>query len=189
MVEGICYTEHIEAADATRSKYEGQWAMSGISDNQPQASSASATDSIVTSGRLHDGAIVTFALKGNPTRALVDQWFDLVAVAVASWPAERVYLALHDFSDERVAFTHYARVRVKEFEPLVAHLHGRIALVLTPNLQGQIIRIALRSFRWQKKIRTEAFFTYAEALRFLEAALPGSNIADQGKSANRHIPW
>jgi hypothetical protein len=152
----------------------------------PKPSDVSVSDSIVTSGLLHDGAIVTFALKGNPTRALVDKWFDLVAEAVKGWPTEKLFLALHDFSDDRVAFTHYARVRVKEFEPLVARLHGRIALVLTNNLQGQIIRIALRSFRWQRKLRTEAFFTYEEALHWLEAGLAADK---QPQSAPKHIQW
>src|SRR5258706_7848931 len=83
------------------------------------------TDLDVTSGLLQDGAIVTFTLKATPTRPVVDRWFDLVADAVTNWPTEKAYLALHDFSDERVSFTRYAQARVKEFEPLVARLHGR----------------------------------------------------------------
>jgi hypothetical protein len=162
--------------------------MSELIPSSQQQADMSPSASVVTSGLLHDGAIVTFTLKGNPSRELVDQWFNLVADVVKKWPTEKVYLAMHDFSDERVAFTHYARVRVKEFEPLVARLHGRIALILMPNLQGQIIRIALRSFRWQRRLRTEAFFTYESALLWLEEGLTAKYPGDSHGKV-KHIHW
>ncbi len=121
---------------------------------------------------LHDRQIVIFTLKAVTTRAVVDQWFDCVAGVVKSWPADKVYLAMQNVSDKRVTLTPYARVRIREFDELVKHLHGRIAIVLPNTFTGHLIRIFLTTMRWQKKLPTEGFLSFRDGLAWLEKALP-----------------
>jgi hypothetical protein len=121
---------------------------------------------------LHDRQIVIFSVNAVASRAVVDEWADIVAGVIKSWPADKIYLAMHDLSDKRVTPTPYARARVREFDELVKRLHGRIAIVLPNNFAGHLIRIFLTTMRWQQKLPTEGFLSYETGLEWLEKALP-----------------
>ncbi len=140
--------------------------------------SASDAQANVWVERLRDGQIVVFRVRAATTRAVVDEWFDHVADVVKNWPAEKVYLAMQDVSDRRVALTPYARGRVREFDDLVKHLHGRIAIVLPNTFMGHLIRIFLTTMRWQKKLPTEGFLSFQDALNWLEKGLPVKDAPD-----------
>src|SRR5579859_5485934 len=126
---------------------------------------------LATLSWLRDDRIVVFTVNGPTTRPAVDRWFDLVAGVVKSWPPEKPYLALHDLSNKQVALTPYARSRAMEFDPLVRHLHGRIAIVLPNTFMNQLFRLFLRTLGWQRKLPTEAFTAFDAALRWLESGL------------------
>ncbi len=139
----------------------------------------------VTLNWIRDGRVAVFKINGPSTRSTVDEWFNMVADLVKSWPAEKLYLALQDFSDKRVSLTPYMSSRTKEFEPLAAHLHGRVAIVLPNTLGNQIFRMFMRTLAWQQKLPTEAFVSYDSAMRWLDAALNKENQAKPDASMQK----
>jgi len=139
----------------------------------------------VTLSWLRDGRIAVFKITGPATRSTVDQWFETVSSVVKSWPPDKLYLAMQDLSDKEVSLTPYASKRAREFEPLVKHLRGRVALVLPNTFANQIFRLFLRTLSWQQSMPTEAFVTYDAALRWLDATL---NNQDKPKPTMRY-PW
>ncbi len=138
-------------------------------------SSDTSAEAAVTVEWLHDKQMVIFSVRAEATRAVVDEWFNAVAGVVKSWPPDKVYLAMQNVGDRRVGLTPYARSRVREFDDLVKHLHGRIAIVLPNTFAGHMIRLFLTTMRWQQKLPTEGFVSYKEGLAWLEKALPQKN--------------
>jgi hypothetical protein len=134
---------------------------------------------------LHGGKIVVFTVNAMTTRTVVDEWFDLVAGVVRSWPPDKPYLAMQNVSDKRVNLTPYARSRVREFDNLLTHLQGRIAIVLPNTFTGHLIRLFLTTMRWQKKLPTEGFLSYQDGLNWLEKGLPTSEAAQPSATATK----
>jgi hypothetical protein len=119
---------------------------------------------------LYDNRIAVFTLS-EPTRIAIDQGAQYVTDVVDHWPADRIYLAMHDVSSNRVALTPYARAKVPQLYRHARHLKGRLAVVLPKTFASQAIQIFLRTQRRQSLI-TELFFSRQEAETWLKQLLP-----------------
>lgn len=122
---------------------------------------------------LAEGKIAVFTVP-DATRAVVDIYMDATTALVHEWSLEQPFLMLCDASNGTAPFSMAMRERVErlvrsdEFQAL----EGRFALVMQRNFLLQIIRMFMITLRPKVKgPEPRIFFTYADALHWLEEAL------------------
>jgi hypothetical protein len=105
------------------------------------------------------------------TVATVDTWVDYMKSVLRDWPAGQMYCALTDLSAPNVRMTPYARTRAAESTTMRNELTTFAAVVLAPNVFGQVLRPFINSFPHPNSATIKIFFSRAEALTWLEKML------------------
>ncbi len=88
----------------------------------------------------NDGSLIVYKVSAM-SREILEAWAEIVARVQASWPKDRVYLALYDLSVERVALPYLTLAGEHFFglgQPVPAGVYGRIALVFSLNASGHL---------------------------------------------------
>ncbi len=125
----------------------------------------------VTREWLFDRQIVVYTL-ANPRRDTVDAWIDAFRSDIMSWPADRPFFVVHDFSVKGSASTPYARTRAQELVDMRPQLKGRAAVVL-PQSSITIAMIQVFLSRQRKTARTQrAFARRDQAIAWLRSPYP-----------------
>jgi hypothetical protein len=122
---------------------------------------------------LHEGRILTLTIPPEAARAVSDAWAEATLAAMAEWPNERPFLALHDFSVS--GFSRYGSAKADEVvKAIPPHLQGRVALVVTNNVFGNMIRVGSRGmmlFMTKQRLESRFFTNRDAALTWLEELL------------------
>src|SRR5262249_35692149 len=80
----------------------------------------------------------------NATRGLVDAWADKLTEIGKTWPANRPFIVLNDFSGKDCAVTPYNQQKNRELLKLYPHLHSVTAVVVKHSLAMQMSRLFIR---------------------------------------------
>jgi hypothetical protein len=101
------------------------------------------------------------------SRLAVDTWVASVKEVMRNWPADRPYLALHEFTDKHIMLTPYARKRAEELSREPLHVPGYAAIILPQSFAAQLIRLFLRAQRF-RGVENQAFFSVDGGLAWLK---------------------
>lgn len=117
---------------------------------------------------LHDGQIVVFKTTEN-SRPAVDAWFEMVKSVMLNWPDDEPFLAVQDFSDQRITVTPYSRAKNEELYRLRPDLQAFMAVILPKTFAAQLFQLLFRFLRrdnWQSRV----FPTRHAGIQWLEMA-------------------
>ena|SRR5437762_2535167 len=117
----------------------------------------------------YDKQIVVYKATAS-SRQVVDTWIESVKQVMTAWPKTQPYLVIHDFRDNNIALTPYARARAAELIPIPVGVPGYAAILLPKNFVATIIRLFMRH---QKSggIDNQLFFDYDEGLAWLKSKM------------------
>ncbi len=127
---------------------------------------------------LYDGRIVVFRL-GDVRRQTVDAWSKMVLDEIAKVPLDQPVLFLHDGS--KIGITPYLSSKVPELHRRASHLKGRVAIVMSQSIFGQLISRFLQS-SYMKDARqvNRGFTSFDKALAWLVEYLPDPSAHGEG---------
>jgi hypothetical protein len=120
---------------------------------------------------LHDHQIVVFSLT-SVNRSAIDAYTDLIKDAMVTWPPDKPFLAVYDFSAPNLHISPYMRQRVREMSKLKGSQNACTAIVVSGfliPLASLIMNVLPQRASNQRRI----FSSRAEAMTWLESKLPG----------------
>jgi hypothetical protein len=118
---------------------------------------------------LFDKQIVVYKATES-SRLVVDVWIDSVKDVMRNWSKTEPYLVIHDFRDNNIAFSPYARSRTAELIKVGIHVPGYAAIVLPQNFVSTIIRMFMRTQK-SHGIENRLFLDFDEGLAWLKSKM------------------
>ena len=121
---------------------------------------------------LYDGRVVVYEAR-SVSRPAIDTWAQAVLADTLNWPEDRPILAIHDFVS--VGLTPYGRRIAEEIAGQIPkHIQGRYAVIISPGVFGNAIRLFGKGRINQilPQLESDFFFYQEPALHWLEELLP-----------------
>ncbi len=106
------------------------------------------------------GRVVIYTLTDS-RRETIDAWIAAFKSDIASWPADRPFLVMHDFSVKGPISTPYARRRAQELVDARPDVRGRAAIIF-PRNSLMITMIQLFLSRQRNPARKQRAFSTRE---------------------------
>lgn len=139
----------------------------------PQQTSNASTPEEIAQGLLRywmfDKQIVVYKATAS-SRDVVDAWIDSVKDVMRNWSTTQPYLVIHDFRDQNIAFSPYARSRAAELIKVGIHVPGYAAIVLPQNFVSTVIRLFMRTQK-SHGIENRLYFDFDEGRTWLESKM------------------
>lgn len=123
-----------------------------------------------------DNAQIVVVRMENPAQATVDTWAARNLAIRQNWPAGKPLLMLIDVSND-MTMTPYMRAKTEEVSRVHRELIVYTALLITPNLTGQILRLFTRAMQVRQtelQQRVQFFFEFEEGLKWLRLQIPAA---------------
>jgi hypothetical protein len=120
---------------------------------------------------LYQRQIVIYRITGPlAVQEVAQTWFENVKATIDAWPADTMYLAVHDAIEANFTITPYLTTCIRDIVAFRRDLPRRVAIVMPREIAAQLLRTLLRPSDGDNA-HYEVFSTREEAMRWLMGEL------------------